>query len=214
LTATSADGGSGEGWFVAVVVLAGCLGGVAEGTAEEVDGVALEAEADVGVHGGGDTDVGVPQQLLDHARVTGVVVGRGGRRSAGSGVPLTFEVIAEALRERVRSGGLQPGDALPTQAVLMREFGASSLTVQKAMTLLKQDGWAVSRPGKGAFVAHHDHPDDFANDLDGPGATAPANGTTARVEALERALAEAVQQIADLRGRVEALESDGGGRGR
>ncbi|MEU3188994.1 GntR family transcriptional regulator [Streptomyces sp. NPDC006923] len=95
----------------------------------------------------------------------------------------------------------------------MREFGASSLTVQKAMTLLKQDGWAVSRPGKGAFVAH---PSCFADDADalyGREATAPASGTAARVEALELALAEAVQQIADLRGRVEALESGGGGWG-
>ncbi|GGT66752.1 hypothetical protein GCM10014713_69210 [Streptomyces purpureus] len=141
------------------------------------------------------------------------MVGRRGRRPAGSGVQLTFEVIAETLRERIRSGGLRPGDALPTQAVLMREFGASSLTVQKAMALLKQDGWAVSRPGKGAFVAHHDHPDG-ADDLDNPEATAPVGGTTARVEALERALAEAAQQIADLRGRVEALETGGGGRGR
>ena len=141
------------------------------------------------------------------------MVGRRGRRPAGSGVPLTFEVIAETLRERIRSGGLRPGDALPTQAVLMREFGASSLTVQKAMVLLKQEGWAVSRPGKGAFVAHHDHAADDADDLDGPETTAPANGTTARVEALERALAEAAQQIADLRGRVETLESGGGGRG-
>ncbi|MFD8914741.1 winged helix-turn-helix domain-containing protein [Streptomyces sp. NPDC059575] len=142
--------------------------------------------------------------------MTGVVVGRRGRRPAGGGVPLTFEVIAEAVRERIRSGGLRPGDALPTQAVLMREFGASSLTVQKAMTLLKQDGWAVSRPGKGAFVAHHDH----ADDLDGPDATAPLCGTAARVEALELALAEAAQQIADLRGRVEVLEAGGGERGR
>ncbi|MDW4911389.1 winged helix-turn-helix domain-containing protein [Streptomyces sp. ADMS] len=141
------------------------------------------------------------------------VVGRRGRRPAGSGVRLTFEVIAESLRERIRSGGLRPGDALPTQAVLMREFGASSLTVQKAMVLLKQEGWAVSRPGKGAFVAHQDHVAG-ADDLDGPEATAPVGGTTARVEALELALAEAVQQIADLRGRVEALESGGGERGR
>ncbi|MET7684325.1 winged helix-turn-helix domain-containing protein [Streptomyces sp. NPDC005423] len=140
-----------------------------------------------------------------------MVVGRRGRRPAGSGVQLTFEVIAETLRERIRSGGLKPGDALPTQAVLMREFGAASLTVQKAMALLKQEEWAVSRPGKGAFVAHHDH---GADDLDGPEATAPATGTTARVEALERALAEAAQQIADLRGRVEALESGGGEPGR
>ncbi|WP_258056002.1 winged helix-turn-helix domain-containing protein [Streptomyces sp. Ru62] len=141
--------------------------------------------------------------------MSGVVVGRRGRRPAGGGVPLTFEVIAETVRERIRSGGLRPGDALPTQAVLMREFGASSLTVQKAMALLKQDGWAVSRPGKGAFVAHRDYPDG----PDGPEATAPAGGTTARVEALERALAEAAQQIADLRGRVEALESDVSERG-
>lgn len=142
-----------------------------------------------------------------------MVVGRRGRRPAGSGVPLTFEVIAEALRERIRSGRLQPGDALPTQAVLMREFGAASLTVQKAMALLKQEGWAVSRPGKGAFVAHRAHPDG-ADDLDGPETTAPVGGTTARVEALERALADAVQQIADLRGRVEALETGSGERGR
>ncbi|MFE0001587.1 winged helix-turn-helix domain-containing protein [[Kitasatospora] papulosa] len=142
-----------------------------------------------------------------------MVTTRRGRRPAGSGVPLTFEVIAETLRERIRSGGLRPGDALPTQAVLMRGFGASSLTVQKAMVLLKQEGWAVSRPGKGAFVAHHDHAAD-ADDLDGPEATAPATGTAARVEALERALKEAAQQIADLRGRIEALESGSGERGR
>ena len=49
-----------------MVGLPGDLGGVAEGMAEEVDGVALEAEPDVGVHGGGDSDVGVAQQLLDH----------------------------------------------------------------------------------------------------------------------------------------------------
>ncbi|MGW6396332.1 GntR family transcriptional regulator [Streptomyces sp. NPDC055103] len=143
-----------------------------------------------------------------------MVTTRRGRRPAGSGVPLTFEVIAETLRERIRSGGLRPGDALPTQAVLMREFGASSLTVQKAMALLKQEGWVVSRPGKGAFVAHHVHADGDADDLDGPEATAPATGTAARVEALERALAEAAQQIADLRGRIEALESGSGEPGR
>lgn len=92
----------------------------------------------------------------------------------------------------------------------MREFGASSLTVQKAMVLLKQKGWAVSRPGNGAFVAHHDRADD-AGDIDGPDAkTTPVGETTARVEALEHALAEAVEQLADLRARVEALEAGNG----
>jgi len=138
--------------------------------------------------------------------VAGVEAMRRGRRPAGGGVPLTFEVIAETLREQIRTGGLKPGDALPTQSALMREFGASSLTVQKAMALLKQEGWAVSRPGKGAFVAHHDQA--VADELDGPSReTVSAGGTAARVEALEQALAEAVEQLADLRARVAVLEA-------
>jgi DNA-binding GntR family transcriptional regulator len=140
--------------------------------------------------------------------VAGVVTTRRGRRPAGSAVPLTFEVIAETLREQIRSGGLKAGDALPTQTALMREFGASSLTVQKAMALLKQDGWAVSRPGKGAFVAHHDHPE--RPDAE----TSPVRGMVARVEALEQALADAVEQLAELRARVEVLESGNGVPGR
>lgn len=37
-----------------------------KGVAEEVDGVALEAEPYVGVEGGGDADVGVAEEFLDH----------------------------------------------------------------------------------------------------------------------------------------------------
>ncbi|MFI9325671.1 winged helix-turn-helix domain-containing protein [Kitasatospora aureofaciens] len=123
---------------------------------------------------------------------------------------LTFEVIAEALRERIRSGELKPGDALPTQAVLMAEYGASSLSVQKAMALLKQDGYAISRPGKGAFVAR---PDTDGDSDDGTVGNTPVGGTAARVEALELALAETLDQLTALRARVEALEAGGTERG-
>jgi DNA-binding FadR family transcriptional regulator len=121
-------------------------------------------------------------------------------------VLLTFEVIAEALWERIHSGGLLPGDALPTQAVLMAEFGASSLSVQKAMALLKRDGYAISRPGKGAFVAQPDvDTDEDPSRLDV--GNAPVGGTAARVEALELALAETLDQLTALRARVEVLEA-------
>ncbi|MGM9469408.1 winged helix-turn-helix domain-containing protein [Streptomyces murinus] len=119
---------------------------------------------------------------------------------------LTFEVIAEALREQIRSGRLKPGDALPTQAVLMAEYGASSLSVQKAMALLKQDGYAISRPGKGALVTH---PDADGDSGDGATGDTPVGGTAGRVEALELALAEALDQLTSLRARVEALEAGG-----
>ena len=125
---------------------------------------------------------------------------------------LTFEVIAEALRERICSGGLKPGDALPTQAVLMAEYGASSLSVQKAMTLLKQDGYAISRPGKGAFVAQPDADTD-GDSGDGEVGSPPVGGTAGRVEALELALAETLDQLIALRARVEALEAGDTERG-
>jgi DNA-binding transcriptional MocR family regulator len=127
---------------------------------------------------------------------------------------LTFEVIAETLRDQIRSGGLKPGEALPTQSALMREFGASSLTVQKAMALLKQEGWAVSRPGKGAFVALYDAADDGEAPGGPGGEIAPVGATAARVEALERALAGAVEELVGLRTRVAALEAVGGKQSR
>ena len=82
MTATSADSGSDEGWFVAVVGLAGHLGGVSERVAEEVDGVALEAEPDVGIDGGGDADVGVAEEFLDHDEFDALFQEEGGRRVA------------------------------------------------------------------------------------------------------------------------------------
>lgn len=64
-----ADGGCTKWWVVAVVEPGGDLRGVAQGAAKEVDGVALEAEPDMRVHGGGDADVRVAQELLDDDEV-------------------------------------------------------------------------------------------------------------------------------------------------
>lgn len=61
LTATSADDGCGR-WVVGGV-------GRVEGGAEGVDGLALKAESDVGVDAGGDADVGVAEEFLDHDKV-------------------------------------------------------------------------------------------------------------------------------------------------
>ena len=66
MTATSVAGCCTKWWFVAVVGLLDGLGRASEGVAEEVDGVALEAEPDMGIHRRGHPDVGVAQQLLDH----------------------------------------------------------------------------------------------------------------------------------------------------
>ena len=80
MTATSADGCCTSGWFIAVVGSGGGRGGVAEGVAEEVDGVALEAESDVGVYRSGHADVGVAQQFLDDDEFDALFQEEGGRR--------------------------------------------------------------------------------------------------------------------------------------
>ncbi|MFD0328262.1 GntR family transcriptional regulator [Streptacidiphilus monticola] len=74
--------------------------------------------------------------------------------SQPDGTLLNYERIAEDLKQQIRDNALPPGAALPSQSQLMKQYGASSLTVQKAMSLLRDGGWAVSRPGKGAFVSH------------------------------------------------------------
>lgn len=74
--------------------------------------------------------------------------------SQPDGTLLNYERIAEDLKQQIREAALPPGAPLPSQSQLMKQYGASSLTVQKAMSLLREGGWAVSRPGKGAFVSH------------------------------------------------------------
>lgn len=75
LTATSADGGCG-GWVFRSVVSR------PEGVAEGVDGLALEAESDVGVDAGGDADVGVAEEFLDHDEVDPLFQEQSGGRVA------------------------------------------------------------------------------------------------------------------------------------
>jgi hypothetical protein len=74
------DGCCTKWWFVAIVGPDAGLGGVVEGVAEEVDGVALEAESDVGVDGGGDADVGVSQEFLDDDEFDALFEEQGRRR--------------------------------------------------------------------------------------------------------------------------------------
>jgi hypothetical protein len=62
LTATSADDcRCGR-------IIGGVVGG-AEGVAQGFDGLALEAEPYVGLDAGGDADVGVTEEFLDHDEV-------------------------------------------------------------------------------------------------------------------------------------------------
>jgi hypothetical protein len=64
-----------------------------------------------------------------------------------------YRAIAAALRERIRSGELLPGEQLPTVLQLCEQFGVSRNTALRALKLLRDEGLITSEPGWGAFVA-------------------------------------------------------------
>jgi DNA-binding GntR family transcriptional regulator len=68
------------------------------------------------------------------------------------GVP-PYQRIAAALRARIESGELQPGDMLPSITRISQEEGVAKITAAKALKLLHSEGLTYSVQGWGTFVA-------------------------------------------------------------
>lgn len=60
--------------------------------------------------------------------------------------------IVDKIKERILKGQYKPGDMLDSEAAMMREFGASRMTIRKSLSLLSNEGYVYSIPGKGSFV--------------------------------------------------------------
>ncbi|HEY3833110.1 MAG TPA: GntR family transcriptional regulator [Acidimicrobiia bacterium] len=62
--------------------------------------------------------------------------------------------VADGLRERLARGDVAAGGALPSEAELSAETGASRVTVRRALEQLRVEGLVTSRRGSGWFAAH------------------------------------------------------------
>lgn len=60
--------------------------------------------------------------------------------------------IARVLSERIHNGEYQPGEQLPTERQLAKEFGVSLMTLRRAMQVLAERGLTSSQQGRGTFV--------------------------------------------------------------
>lgn len=67
--------------------------------------------------------------------------------------PAPSEQIAAHFREEIRSGQLRSGDALPANRHLAETWGVAQATSHKAITILREEGWIVTRPGKPPVVS-------------------------------------------------------------
>lgn len=63
-----------------------------------------------------------------------------------------FQEIAHDLKKQILAGKYQKEDALPTQKNLAQHYQTSRVTIQKALNLLKIQGWIMTVRGLGSFV--------------------------------------------------------------
>ncbi len=63
-----------------------------------------------------------------------------------------FRQLADDLRERILSGTLAPGAALPSEERLHQETGLSRNTIRRAIGILRGEGLVIVEPPRGTFV--------------------------------------------------------------
>ncbi len=72
--------------------------------------------------------------------------------SNSSGQPI-YDQISAQIKSKIISGELKEGDALPSIRFLAKELRISVITTKRAYEELERDGFLVSVPGKGSYVA-------------------------------------------------------------
>jgi GntR family transcriptional regulator, arabinose operon transcriptional repressor len=68
--------------------------------------------------------------------------------------PPKYRQVYEALLRQIVSGSVPPGGRLPSEAELVQQFGASRITVARALRELQLAGLIDRRAGSGSFVSH------------------------------------------------------------
>jgi len=68
-------------------------------------------------------------------------------------IPLYYQ-LKQHIESQIRSGTWQPGDQVPSEAVLGEKFHVSRTTVRQALGELVNQGMLTRIQGKGTFVAH------------------------------------------------------------
>jgi DNA-binding LacI/PurR family transcriptional regulator len=74
--------------------------------------------------------------------------------NATTASPAKHRQVFEVMRNRIQSGDYQPGDRIPSEAILIEEFGVSRPTVARALQELQHRGLVKRRRGAGTYVAH------------------------------------------------------------
>lgn len=76
-------------------------------------------------------------------------------RAPDDGVRTRQQQLASDLRALILSGDLKPGGRVPSTTALQERYGVSNQTVQRALLILKEEGFLKGDKGQGVFVTDH-----------------------------------------------------------
>ncbi len=74
--------------------------------------------------------------------------------SNSSSVPI-YEQIKQAIIKQIMNNDLQEGENIPSIRSLATDIHISVMTIKKAYDELEQEGYIITRQGKGSYVAPH-----------------------------------------------------------
>lgn len=72
--------------------------------------------------------------------------------SNNSSIPI-YEQIKSMIKDQILSGELESDSPLPSIRMLAKDIRISVMTIKKAYDELEEEGFIVTRQGKGSFVA-------------------------------------------------------------
>jgi GntR family transcriptional regulator len=104
--------------------------------------------------------------------------------------------VADELRDSIDSGGLKPGERLPSGRDLARRYGVAPMTVSHALDVLRGEGLVEAYQGRGVFVTDH-------------GAPGRRSRATGRQDPAISSLREDLDQLAKRLARIERILTDG-----
>lgn len=64
-----------------------------------------------------------------------------------------YSQLAAKLKARIDAGQYKPRTAIPSIRLLCEEFNLSDVVVKRAIIELKKEGYLITTPGKGTYVA-------------------------------------------------------------
>ena len=64
-----------------------------------------------------------------------------------------YTQVKEFVQQHISSGQWRPGAPVPSEAMLMQQFGISRMTVNRALRELSAEGMVTRVQGSGTFVA-------------------------------------------------------------